>query len=105
VLRAFLIHESRLIGRVPIGPRGGGLKRIERMLDDHFFFVPDGPSPVTGPDLDVELVVRWLASAKDRAVAFDPTTLASAREVTDRLRWFLDAGGPFEPDGSPIFTR
>ena len=105
VLRAFLIHEGRLIGRVPIGPRGGGLKRIERMLDDHFFFAPEGPSPVTGPDLDVELVVRWLASAQDRAVAFDPTTLASAREVTDRLRWFLNQGGPFDPDGSPVFTR
>ena len=105
VLSAFLIHESRLIARVAIGPRGGGLRRIERILDDQFFFAPQGPTPATGPDLDVELVVRWLASARDRAVAFDPTTLASAREVTDRLRWFLNQGGPFDPDGSPIFSR
>jgi hypothetical protein len=105
VLRAYLIHEGRLVARVGIGPRGGGLKRIERVLDDYFFFVPTGPTPVAGPDLDVELVVRWLATARDRAVAFDPTTLRSAREVTDRLRWFLDQGSPFDPDGAPIFTR
>jgi hypothetical protein len=105
VLRAYLIHEGRLVARVGIGPRGGGLKRIERALHDHFFFAPDGPSPTTGPDLDVELVVRWLATARDRAVAFDPTTLRSPQEVTDRLRWFLDQGSPFDPDGAPIFTR
>jgi hypothetical protein len=105
VLRCFLIHESRLVARVGIGPRGGGLKRIERVLDDYFFFAPDGPTPAAGPDLDVELVVRWLATARDRTVAFDPTTLPSAREVTDRLRWFLAQGTPFDPDGTPIFTR
>ena len=93
------------MARVGIGPRGGGLKRIERILDDYFFFAPSGPTPVAGPDLDVELVVRWLATARDRAVAFDPTTLRSAQEVTDRLRWFLDQGSPFDPDGDPIFTR
>jgi hypothetical protein len=105
VLRAFLIHEGRLVGRVGIGPRGGGLKRIERLLDDRFFFAPEGPTPAEGPDLDVELVVRWLAANRDRAVAFDPTGLPSAREVTSRLRWFLDQGSPFDPDGSPVFTR
>jgi hypothetical protein len=105
VLRAFLIHEGRLVGRVAIGPRGGGLKRIERVLDDYFFFAPEGPTPAAGPDLDVERVVRWLSTARDRAVAFDPTTLQSSREVTDRLRWFLHQGSPFDPDGSPIFTR
>jgi len=104
VLRAYLIHEGRLIARVGIGPRGGGLTRIERILDDYFFFAPDGPTPIAGPDLDVELVVRWLASNRDRAVAFDPTNLGSAREVTDRLRWFLGHGSPFDPDGQPIFT-
>jgi hypothetical protein len=104
VLRAYLIHEGRLVARVGIGPRGGGLSRIERILDDYFFFGPDGPTPVAGPDLDVELVVRWLASNRDRAVAFDPTDLGSAREVTDRLRWFLGHGSPFDPDGKPIFT-
>ena len=105
VLRAYLIHEGRLIDRIGIGPRGGGLKRIERVLEDRFFFAPDGPTPVSGPDLDVELVVRWLAANRDRAVAFDPTSLPSAREVTDRLRWFLDQGSPFDPDEGPMFTR
>jgi hypothetical protein len=105
VLRAYLIHESRLVARIPLGPRGGGLKQIERALDDHFFFVPEGPVPVSGPDLDVELVVRWLATARDRAVAFDPTTLRSAQEVTTRLRWFLSQGSPFDPDGTPVFPR
>ncbi len=105
VLRAYLIRDGRLVGRVGIGPRGGGLARIERVLEDRFFLAPDGPTPAAGPDLDVELVVRWLAANRDRVVAFDPTDLQSAREVIDRLRWFLSHGGPFEPDGSPIRTR
>ena len=105
VLRAYLIHEGRLVGRVGIGRRGGGLRRIERLLHDHFFFAPDGPTPVAGPDVDVELVVRWLATARDRAVAFDPTTLRSAAEVTERLRFFLAQGSPLDPDGSPSFPR
>jgi hypothetical protein len=104
VLRAYLIHEGRLVARVPIGPRGGGLRHVERVLDDYFFFAPDGPTPTPGPDLDVELIVRWLAANRDRAVAFDPTNLGSAREVTDRLRWFLGHGSPFDADGTPIFT-
>jgi len=105
VLRAYLIHEGRLVARVGIGPRGGGLKQIERILDDHFFFAPEGPTPAPGPDLDVELIVRWLATARDRAVAFDPTTLGSSLEVTTRLRWFLAQGSPFDPDGEPIIPR
>ena len=104
VLRAYLVCDGRLVGRVAIGPRGGGLNRIERILDDYFFFSPEGPTPAAGPDIDVEVVVRWLAANRDRAVAFDPTNLRSAREVTDRLRWFLAQGSPFDPDGSPVFT-
>ena len=105
VLRAYLIRDWRLVARVGIGPRGGGLARIERILEDRFFLAPDGPTPATGPDLDVELVMRWLAANRDRIVAFDPTDLQSAAEVIDRLRWFLAHGGPFETDGSPIRTR
>jgi len=106
VLRAFLIREGRLIDRVPIGPRGGGLARIRRGLDDHYFSVPAGPAPIDdGPDLDVEVVVRWLAANRDRVVAFDPTDLKTSREVIERLRWFLDRGSPFDPDGTPIVNR
>jgi hypothetical protein len=105
VLRAYLIRDGRLVDRVAIGPRGGGLKRIERILDDRFFSTPDGPTTIDGPDLDVEVVVRWLAQHRDRVVAFDPTDLRSTREVVDRLRWFLGQGSPFDPDGSPIVTR
>ncbi len=105
MLRAYLIREGRLIDRVAIGPRGGGLKRIERVLDDHFFFAPDGPTVVPGPDLDVEIVVRWLGANRDRVVAFDPTDLGSSREVIERLWWFLGQGGPLDPDGAPIHTR
>lgn len=105
VLRAYLIRDGRLVGRVGIGPRGGGLARIERILDDRFFLAPDGPTPAAGPDLDVELIVRWLAANRDRVVAFDPTDLRSSREVIDRLRWFLAHGGPFDTDGSPIQPR
>lgn len=105
VLRAFLIRQGRLIDRVSVGPRGGGLKRIERILTDYFFSSPAGPTLVEGPDLDVELVVRWLAANRDSVVAFDPTDLPSADEVIERLRWFLGHGGPFDIDGSPILTR
>ena len=31
-----------------------------------------GPTTLGGPDLDVEIVARWLASNRDRVVAFDP---------------------------------
>jgi len=105
VLRAFLIRDGRLIDRVVIGPRGGGLARIRRLLEDRFFGAGDGPTPASGPDLDVELVVRWLAAHRDRAVAFDPTDLQNAEEVIERLRWFLGQGNPFDPDGRPIHTR
>jgi len=105
ILRAYLIRDGRLLDRVGIGPRGGGLRRVERLLEHHFFCGPSGPTPISGPDLDVEVVVRWLAANRDRAVAFDPTDLRSAQEVIDRLRWFLSQGTPFAPDGSPIFTR
>lgn len=105
VLRAYLIREGRLVGRVSIGPRGGGLTRIERVLDDHFFSTPIGPTTIPGPDLDVEVVARWLAANRDGVVAFDPTDLRTSQEVIERLRWFLDQGSPFEPDGAPIFRR
>lgn len=106
VLRAFLIREGRLIDRVSIGPRGGGLARIRRILDNHYFSVPNGPAPVDdGPDLDVEVVVRWLAANRDRVVAFDPTDLKTSREVIERLRWFLSQGSRFDPDGAPILSR
>lgn len=105
ILRAYLIRRGRLIDKVTIGPRGGGLSRIERVLDDHFFSAPDGPTSIGGPDLDVEIVVRWLAENRDRVVAFDPTNLPTAAEVINRLRWFLNEGTPFDPDGAPVFTR
>jgi hypothetical protein len=105
VLRAYLLREGRLVDKVGIGPRGGGLQRIERLLDDHFFSVPTGPTTVLGPDLDVEIVTRWLAANRDRVVAFDPTNLRCAKEVTGRLRWFLNQGSLFDRDGTPIVTR
>jgi len=105
VLRAYLIRDGRLVDRVAIGPRGGGLRRIARVLEDRFFSTPAGPTTVEGPDLDVEMVVRWLAANRDRVVAFDPTDLKTTREVIDRLHWFLSQGSPFDPDGSPIINR
>ena len=105
VLRAFLIRNGRMAGRVPIGPRGGGLKRVERILRDRFFEASTGPTTISGPDLDVEVVVRWLSAHRDRVVAFDPTDLASPEEVVERLRWFLGHGSPFDNDGAPILSR
>jgi hypothetical protein len=105
VLRAYLIRDGRLVGRTGIGRRGGGLRRVQRLLDDHFFSVPVGPTPLPGADLDVEVVARWLAAHRDQVVAFDPTDLRTAEEVVDRLRWFLLQGAPFDPDGSPVLRR
>lgn len=105
VLRAYMIREGRLLARIGIGPRGGGLTRVRRLLDDHYFSAPSGPTPATGAGVDVEIVVRWLAANRDRVVAFDPTELRSSDEVIERLKWFLARGGPFDSDGSPILAR
>lgn len=105
VLRAYLILDGRLLDRVAIGPRGGGLRRVERILEDRFFSFRPGPSSERAEDVDVECIARWLAAHRDRAVAFDPTHLRSSREVVARLRWFLDRGGLADPDGTPVLTR
>lgn len=104
VLRGFLIRRGRLVDRVAIGPRGGGLKRIARVLDDWYFSTPDGPTVPEGADLDIERVVRWLAEHRDEIVAFDPRDLGSTEEVIERLNWFL-INGTTDPDGSPIHRR
>jgi len=105
VLRVYLIRYGQLLQNVPIGPRGGGLRKVERALEDHFFMAPFGPTEVPGPGVDVEVVVRWLARNRDRVVAFDPTDFPAALDVTDRLRWFLNNGSPFDADGAPILQR
>ena len=105
VLRAYLIREGRLIDKVGIGPRGGGLRRVERILEDYFFAVPWGPTTTPGPDLDVELVTRWLAKNRDQAVAFDPTNLPGPQDVTERIRYFLGRDALLDPDGSPTQIR
>jgi len=105
VLNVYLIRDGRLLRKIPVGPRGGGLKRVERTLEDHFFIAAGGPTPITGPDVDVEVVARWLAANREHAVAFDPTDFPTPGEVTDRLRWFLSNGSPYDSDGKPIFAR
>ena len=105
VLRAYLLRDGCLVGRVGIGGRGGGLRRIERLLDDHFFSAESRPAELRGDPVDVEIVGRWLAAHRDEVVALDPTDLRSAREVADRLRWFLRHGALRDPDGRPILTR
>jgi hypothetical protein len=105
VLWAYLLRDARLLDRVGIGRRGGGLRRIQRILETRFFSYEPGPTTPPGPDVDVELVARWLALNRDRVVAFDPTHLRSAREVILRLRLFLAQGTPFEPDGTPTTVR
>ena len=102
-------QEHRLAGAfrggVGIGPRGGGIAKVERLLENHYFSAASGPETIAGPDVDVEIVTRWLQANRDRVVAFDPTDMPCAREVTDRLRWFLSQGSLFDSDGSPIVTR
>ncbi len=103
-LRAYLLRDGVLLDRVAIGPRGGGLRRIGRILDDRFFSYR--PGPVSGGEItvDVELIARWLAAHRDRVVAFDPTDLRTADEVVARLRWFLDRGTLEDPDGTPVVS-
>jgi hypothetical protein len=105
VLWAYLLLEGRLLERVGIGRRGGGLRRVERVLESRFFSCEPGPASPPGPDLDVELIARWLGQNRDRVVAFDPTHLRSAREVILRLRMFLERGGLHEQDGTPTTVR
>ena len=76
-----------------------------RLLDDHYFIPAPGPRTVSGPDVDVEVVARWLAANREKAVAFDPTDFPSSEDVTDRLRWFLSNGSPYDSDGNPVFSR
>jgi GIY-YIG catalytic domain-containing protein len=105
VLRAWLIREGQLLDSVSLGPRGGGLRRIERVLRDEFFDPRDGPRSRRARPVDVEIVARWLSEHRDRAVAFDPTHLKTTDEVVSRLRWFLDRGALHDPEGSPILPR
>lgn len=105
VLRAWLIREGQLVDSVPLGPKGGGLRRIERVLRDVFFDPRSGPRSGRSRPVDVEIVARWLSEHRDKAVAFDPTHFKTPDDVVSRLRWFLDAGSLHDPEGSPILPR
>lgn len=105
VLRAYFIRDGEIVDRVPLGPRGGGLRRVRRILEDRFFDPRPGPSASRPAAVDVEIVARWLSTHRDRAVAFDPTHMRTAEEVVMRLRWFLERGTLTEQDGSPVRPR
>jgi hypothetical protein len=105
VLRAWLIREGQLLDSVPLGPRGGGLRRIERVLRDDFFDPREGPRSGRSRPVDVEIVARWLSENRDKAVAFDPTHFKTTDDVVSRLRWFLEHGALRDPGGSPILPR
>jgi hypothetical protein len=105
VLRAWLIRGGFLLDTVSLGPRGGGVKRIERILRDEFFDPKAGPRSRPSRPVDTEIVARWLAAHRDKAVAFDPTHFKSVDDVIVRLRWFLDRGTLSDPEGSPILPR
>ncbi len=105
VLRAYLLREGRLLDRVPLGPRGGGLARVERLLDGHFFETGPKVRGQAGDTVDVEVVGRWLAAHRESVVAFDPTHLRSSAEVVARLRWFLSGGPLTDPTGRPVVPR
>lgn len=104
-LRAWLIRDGQLLDSVSLGPRGGGMRRIERVLRDEFFDPREGPRARRARPVDVEIIARWLAEHRDKAVAFDPTHLKSADDVVARLRWFLDNRALHDPGGSPILPR
>src|SRR5262249_29989525 len=104
-LRAWLIRDGRLVDTVAIGPEGGRLSRIERVLERAFFDGGPGPAATRPKPVDVELIARWLVEHRDEVVAFDPTHLRTAGEVVTRLRWFLARGVLNDPEGSPILPR
>jgi hypothetical protein len=105
VLRAFLLRDGRLLDRVPLGPRGGGLARVAHLLDAHFFETAGPAHAPRGDAVDVEVVSRWLAAHRESVVAFDPTDLRSTAEVVGRLRWFLGGGPLTDPTGRPVLPR
>ena len=100
VLKAYLIQEARLIDAVAIGPRGGGLRRIARMLDDYFFSAVEGPTAIPGPDLDVELIVRWLAEHRDRVVASTRWTSAPPGRSSSGCAGSSNRARPSSPTAS-----
>lgn len=104
-LRAYLIRDGQLVEKVAIGPGRRGLRRLERILEDRFFSYRPSPSSTRETEVDVDLVARWLAEHRDRAVAFDPTDLPSAREVILRLEWFLSGAPLMDPTGLPTLPR
>jgi len=99
VLRAFLVRQERLVGRVPIGPRGGGLAKVQSVLEERFFA---RATDAGGPDLDGEIVARWLL-AHERVVAFDPTDLPTADEVIDRLHTLVRRQVLIDVEGPPRY--
>ena len=105
ILRAWLIRGGQLLDSIALGRRGGGLRRVERVLRDAFFDPKPGPQSGTPRSVDVEIVARWLAEHQDKAVAFDPTHFKTVDDVIDRLRWFLERGTVNDPEGSPILPR
>jgi hypothetical protein len=105
VLRAYLLRDGCLVDRVPLGPRGGGLTRVERLLDAHFFETGPRARRTRGNPVDVEVLGRWLAAHREQVVAFDPTHLRSSAEVVGRLRWFLGGGALTDPTGRPVVPR
>lgn len=105
VLRAYLIRDAQLLEKVAVGPGRRGLRRLERILEDRFFSYRPSPSSARETQVDVELVARWLAEHRDRAVAFDPTDLPSARQVILRLEWFLSGAPLMDPTGLPTLPR
>src|SRR5262249_18393124 len=104
-LRAWLVRNGQLVDAVPLGPRGGGLARIARLLEREFFDPRPGPRASRPRPVDVEIITRWLAAHRDQAVAFDPTHLRSAEEVVARLRWFLERRTLRDGDGAPVHPR
>ena len=99
VLRVFLVRTGRLVGRVAIGRRCGGLSRLRTLLDERYF---RPASETGGADLDGEIVARWLA-AHERVIAFDPTDLPSADDVVERLRTLARRQVLIDVEGPPRY--
>ncbi len=65
-----MVREGRYLGHAPVGPRGGGLRQIERLLGKAM--ASRAPREGRrGPDRDTPILTSWLARHGDRVSRID----------------------------------
>jgi hypothetical protein len=86
-IEAHLLRAGAVVGRVALGPRGGGAKRLLALLQEHYFNRsgggderdPERASP--GARRSAALLSSWLAARKGPPPAFVPTDSPGPEEA------------------------